>query len=254
MQTSLVPIASQQRKLLPLCKQLVYKVSPQKLNRFRAISECLLAVRKNRYVILPVDFEEAWKVRCLVLFVPINPSGISKRLTRLFPSHHQQTVKRTDDTHDFCTSPSVGLCYNFLIFFFSRPVVCLGDSLSVSTLSSCFCERRTDVSMQYSACILVDNRRCPKSRACSHGLEPSSFHFSVPPLPHGWAPILVSEMKVIFDTSGAIFASLFMLSLVGTAHMKKVVHTPETNVSVVHGLYYVSAMVRPILRCLRLII
>jgi len=25
------------------------------------------AVRKNRYVILPVDFEEAWKVGCLVL-------------------------------------------------------------------------------------------------------------------------------------------------------------------------------------------
>jgi 26S proteasome regulatory subunit T3 len=24
-----------------------------------------LAVRKNRYVILPIDFEEAWKVRCL---------------------------------------------------------------------------------------------------------------------------------------------------------------------------------------------
>ncbi|KAI0035044.1 26S proteasome subunit P45 [Vararia minispora EC-137] len=38
----------------------------------------LQAVRKNRYVILPVDFEEAWK----------------------------QTVKRTDETHAFCTSPS----------------------------------------------------------------------------------------------------------------------------------------------------
>ncbi|OJA14828.1 hypothetical protein AZE42_00781, partial [Rhizopogon vesiculosus] len=34
----------------------------------------LQAVRKNRYVILPVDFEEAWK----------------------------QTVKRSDDTHEFC--------------------------------------------------------------------------------------------------------------------------------------------------------
>lgn len=27
-----------------------------------------IAVRKNRYVILPVDFEEAWKVSCLYLF------------------------------------------------------------------------------------------------------------------------------------------------------------------------------------------
>lgn len=29
------------------------------------------AVRKNRYVILPVDFEEAWKVSYLFLFVNI---------------------------------------------------------------------------------------------------------------------------------------------------------------------------------------
>ncbi|KAI9510240.1 26S proteasome subunit P45 [Russula earlei] len=35
----------------------------------------LQAVRKNRYVILPIDFEEAWK----------------------------QTVKRNDETHEFCT-------------------------------------------------------------------------------------------------------------------------------------------------------
>lgn len=128
--------------------------------------------------------------------------------------------------------------------------MCFGDSLSVSTLLSSFCDRRTDVFIQYSACILVDNRRCPKSRACPHGPEPSSFHFSVPPLPHGWAPILVSKMKAVFDTSGAIFASLFMLLLVGIAHMEKVVHTPETNVSVVRGLCYVFAMVRLILRCL----
>ena len=31
-------------------------------------SVCPSAVRKNRYVILPVDFEEAWKVSCLDLF------------------------------------------------------------------------------------------------------------------------------------------------------------------------------------------
>ena len=65
---SLVPIVSQQRRLLPLCRRLVYKVSSYKLSNIRAVSDYSLAVRKNRYVILPVDFEEAWKVRCLVLF------------------------------------------------------------------------------------------------------------------------------------------------------------------------------------------
>lgn len=28
----------------------------------------LAAVRKNRYIILPIDFEEAWKVSSLLLF------------------------------------------------------------------------------------------------------------------------------------------------------------------------------------------
>ena len=54
------------------------------------------AVRKNRYVILPVDFEEAWKVSCLCLVWPQ-----LKNLT-LFPL--KQTVKRSDDTHEFCES------------------------------------------------------------------------------------------------------------------------------------------------------
>lgn len=34
---------------------------------FLVIALCPTAVRKNRYVILPVDFEEAWKVSCLYL-------------------------------------------------------------------------------------------------------------------------------------------------------------------------------------------
>lgn len=42
-----------------------------------------LAVRKNRYIILPVDFEEAWKVCCLALFGAHHREGY-KSLTRLF--------------------------------------------------------------------------------------------------------------------------------------------------------------------------
>lgn len=33
-----------------------------------------LAVRKNRYVILPIDFEEAWKVSCLFGLIVVHPN------------------------------------------------------------------------------------------------------------------------------------------------------------------------------------
>jgi hypothetical protein len=61
-------------------------------------SVCLSAVRKNRYVILPVDFEEAWKVSCLELFATSHVIFIK---TQLFLTS-QQTVKRSDETHEFC--------------------------------------------------------------------------------------------------------------------------------------------------------
>ena len=47
-----------------------YVSRPDKLSSAQIASVCqaagLQAVRKNRYVILPVDFEEAWKQRMLV--------------------------------------------------------------------------------------------------------------------------------------------------------------------------------------------
>ena len=53
---------------------------PDKLSCAQVASICqaagLQAVRKNRYVILPIDFDEAWK----------------------------SVVKKGDDTHDFCES------------------------------------------------------------------------------------------------------------------------------------------------------
>jgi hypothetical protein len=55
------------------------------------------AVRKNRYVILPIDFEDAWKV-CLSLF------GFYLTWVEFLSAHasQQQTVKRSDETHEFC--------------------------------------------------------------------------------------------------------------------------------------------------------
>lgn len=54
-------------------------------------SKPLAAVRKNRYVILPVDFEESWKVRCLY---QLAPSRDSEKILIYppfsLPLHHSQ--------------------------------------------------------------------------------------------------------------------------------------------------------------------
>lgn len=66
------------------------------------------AVRKNRYIVLPVDFEEAWKVRYLSEFGPARLGYINSTASFSLPSCPQQTVKRSDETHEFCT------CHLFL--------------------------------------------------------------------------------------------------------------------------------------------
>ena len=67
------------------------------------------AVRKNRYVILPVDFEEAWKVSCLELFAL---SHVILIKTQLFLAS-QQTVKRLDETHEFCEFRVFGIFVSY---------------------------------------------------------------------------------------------------------------------------------------------
>lgn len=53
------------------------------------------AVRKNRYVILPVDFEEAWKVGCLVLLAIWLPENRNLKISFLFPTTaNSQAVRR----------------------------------------------------------------------------------------------------------------------------------------------------------------
>lgn len=61
-------IGCRQPKLLPLSKPLGSKVCIKSLALFQQVVKMgSAAVRKNRYVILPVDFEEAWKVRYLAV-------------------------------------------------------------------------------------------------------------------------------------------------------------------------------------------
>ena len=99
--------------------------------------ECTLylAVRKNRYVILPIDFEEAWKVCCLVLFCYHQFLGYKRSDASFFSTPTiQQTVKRQDDTHEFCTCETF-LFYFCSHFFFSRSVVWDVVFLTVSSSS-----------------------------------------------------------------------------------------------------------------------
>jgi hypothetical protein len=55
-------------KSLLLCKRLVSKVKHSSLV-LSFIQLPSLAVRKNRYVVLPIDFEEAWKVSQFVVIL-----------------------------------------------------------------------------------------------------------------------------------------------------------------------------------------
>lgn len=69
------------------------------------------AVRKNRYVILPVDFEEAWKVRDFVVQYLYPRLYFASTRSLSF----QQTVKRSDATHAFCTSSFASFFYLLII-------------------------------------------------------------------------------------------------------------------------------------------
>jgi hypothetical protein len=79
-------IAYHQQKLPPLFKQLVYKVSSVLILHRFGIHRLPLAVRKNRYVILPVDFEEAWKVCCLALLaISLSLQNLKNSTSLSFP-------------------------------------------------------------------------------------------------------------------------------------------------------------------------
>lgn len=59
------------------------------------------AVRKNRYVILPVDFEEAWKVCCLFL---VWPSHMTPKFTPFFSSTSKRSNEQTTLTNSVRTT------------------------------------------------------------------------------------------------------------------------------------------------------
>ena len=85
------------------------------------------AVRKNRYVILPADFEEAWKVGVWLCHGFVLLSLVFSLAYESFLL--QQTVKRSDETHEFCTSipSSVYPPYSSMIWhvFTTRSIKCM---------------------------------------------------------------------------------------------------------------------------------
>ncbi|KAG1768370.1 P-loop containing nucleoside triphosphate hydrolase protein [Suillus occidentalis] len=82
----------------------------------------LQAVRKNRYVILPVDFEEAWK----------------------------QTVKRSDDTHEFCEFPLVHI----------SAIHGIDVILPIQTGSICIIPLYSTIAITFIPCLLVIDGIC----------------------------------------------------------------------------------------------
>lgn len=100
-----VPTSCPRPKSHPSAKQPVYRVGSP------LCTSDILAVRKNRYVILPVDFEEAWKVSGQV--PPDCTTGnknhrwcevfsLLHSLTLSLLSTRQSTVKRSEEKHEFC--------------------------------------------------------------------------------------------------------------------------------------------------------
>lgn len=71
----------------------------------RRVSGFVPAVRKNRYVILPVDFEEAWKVSCLAL--PSSYPHTTKQLVHFFFTPTSKASSgRTTHTSSVSSLPS----------------------------------------------------------------------------------------------------------------------------------------------------
>lgn len=153
------------------------------------------AVRKNRYVILPVDFEEAWKV-----------SGIWLCLF-----HQNFGYKRSDATFSLpppSSKPSSGRTIrtsSVSLLSLSQAGCAHVSPLQIGSVGYCnyYCESRVYCQR------IVRLTFFPVSRLYSSGqsMFPSShllcasysamklFHFSVAPLSYGAALILTSEMQ-----------------------------------------------------------
>lgn len=98
-------IVYHQLRLPPLFKRLVCKVSSVLLFQTFSIYGLSLAVRKNRYVILPVDFEEAWKVCCLALLaISLALQNLKKLNLSFFPINSKQSRGRTRRTNSVSSS------------------------------------------------------------------------------------------------------------------------------------------------------
>lgn len=93
------------------------------------------AVRKNRYVILPVDFEEAWKVCCLVIVWSLDT-------TANFSPFFSSTSKRSNEQMiltNFVRTIKLFCVHRSLIHF--APSLQIGDPLSCKPLPySCWVE------------------------------------------------------------------------------------------------------------------
>lgn len=85
-------------RLHRLFKQPVYKVSYLQVMHMSQCAEQNVAVRKNRYVVLPVDFEEAWKVSA---YLPLFGPSARRKYLNSRPSLSPPPAKRQARRRDF---------------------------------------------------------------------------------------------------------------------------------------------------------
>lgn len=105
MQTYRVPTSSPLRKSHPYVKPPVYKVRypPLCLNAFFLTLSTPLAVRKNRYIVLPIDFEEAWKVRDLnVTVILVTSRSLFSPSSHTFSKSSSAQTTRTSSVSILC--------------------------------------------------------------------------------------------------------------------------------------------------------
>jgi hypothetical protein len=139
----------------------------------------MTAVRKNRYVILPVDFEEAWKVSYLSLVWFSRLPHINLNSYVSFPL--QQTVKRADDTHEFCAF------HHYILRPLFPHILAIYLQIGNPLLCKFFSANNPPCTYSSPARLALYNTLCNSiisPRYCAIFQFETLFHFSVSPHPY----------------------------------------------------------------------
>jgi hypothetical protein len=145
------------------------------------------AVRKNRYVILPVDFEEAWKVCCLSI---VWLSHMTAKFAPFFSSTSKRSNEQTTLTNSVRTTKL--FCVHRSLIHLHHP--CRSVIRCCVSLLHIYVGSHTDIFHRLASYITFCNLIITFGLPCD--CKKTLFHFSVSPHPsHGVALILLSNIK-----------------------------------------------------------